>query len=188
MSAQAETTTTPDSALATWQERSAPFSAAVEAVGDWGAPSPCEGWTAQDVLEHVCQTQRDFFAQQGIELSDLSGTGPAQAWAAHLRDVSALLGDPDVAQRSFEGAFGPTTVGATMIDFYGFDLIVHRWDLARSQGLNPRLTSKELALIDAAVDGWGEHAYAPGIFARALPTSPRADAQTRVLARTGRQG
>lgn len=186
MSARVQMTTTPDSVLATWQKRSTPFSATVQAVEDWEASSPCEGWTARDVLEHVCQTQRDFFAQRGVELSDLSGAGPAQAWAAHCREVSGLLGDPDLAQRSFDGAFGPTTVGATMIDFYGFDLIVHRWDLARSQGLDAPLTPTELALIDAAVDSWGEHAYAPGIFARALPPPPGADEQTRVLARTGR--
>ncbi|WP_193103786.1 maleylpyruvate isomerase family mycothiol-dependent enzyme [Brachybacterium sp. FME24] len=188
MSTRARTSTTPDSVLTTWQERSAPFTATVQAVDDWEAPSPCEGWTARDVLEHVCRTQRDFFAQRGLELSDLSGAEPAQTWAAHHREVSGLLGDPDVAQRAFDGAFGPTTVGATMIDFYGFDLIVHRWDLARSQGLDARLTPQELALIDAAVDGWGEHAYAPGIFAGALPTSPGVDEQTRVLARTGRRG
>ncbi|MEO2097069.1 hypothetical protein ACIGH6_16980 [Brachybacterium paraconglomeratum] len=46
----------------------------------------------------------------------------------------------------------------------------------------------ELALVDAAVDGWGEHAYAPGIFGAPVDVPGGADAQTRVLARTGRRG
>jgi hypothetical protein len=93
-----------------------------------------------------------------------------------------------VAARPHDGAFGPTTVGDVLLDFYGFDLIVHRWDLARSQGRDARLTGAELALVDAAVDGWGEHAYAPGIFGAPAEVPAGADEQTRVLARTGRRG
>lgn len=192
-----------------WQARSAPFTAEVEAVADWSSPSPCEGWSAWDVLAHVLETERDFLTRHGLlEVredaagggadGEADGTGegaapagasePAALWADHLRQVTALLTDPASAEHSFDGAFGPTTVGATLIDFYGFDLIVHRWDLARSQDREVRFSAEELALVDAAVEGWGEHAYGPGIFAPALSTTPGADEQTRVLARTGRRG
>lgn len=74
------------------------------------------------------------------------------------------------------------------MDSYAFDLIDHRWSQARTQGRDARLTEAELALVDAAVDGWGEHAYAPGIFGAPVNVPGGADAQTRVLARTGRRG
>lgn len=189
MSASAPPTTGPD-AVTRWRERSAPFTAEVEAVGDWEAPSPCESWTARDVLAHVVDTERDFLSGVGL-LDDEGSTAvsdPAARWAAHLAEVDALLADPAIAARPHEGAFGPTTVGAVLLDFYGFDLIVHRWDLAHSQGRDARLTEAELELVDAAVDGWGEHAYAPGIFGTPLAVPAGADAQTRVLARTGRRG
>ena len=188
MSTTARPAAGPDAATR-WRERSAPFTAEVEAVADWDAPSPCEGWTARDVLAHVIDTEREFLARVDLaaeETADADGD-PAARWAAHLAAVDALLADPAVAARPHDGAFGPTTVGDVLLDFYGFDLIVHRWDLARSQGREARLSEAELTLVDAAVDGWGEHAYAPGIFGAPVDVPAGADAQTRVLARTGRR-
>ncbi len=34
----------------------------------WACPSACEGWTAQDVLDHVIDTQREVFARHGMDL------------------------------------------------------------------------------------------------------------------------
>lgn len=187
MSTNARGPAGPDALSTRWTERSAPFTAVVEAVTEWGAPSPCEGWTARDVLEHVLATQRDFLTAHGIELTEPGDADPEQAWAAHARKVTSLLDEDDVALRTFDGYFGPTTVGETLVEFYGFDLVVHRWDLARSQGVEARLTGAELSLVDASVTGWGAHAYAPGIFSAALTPAPGADEQARVLARTGRR-
>ncbi|WP_414690747.1 maleylpyruvate isomerase N-terminal domain-containing protein, partial [Nocardioides sp.] len=32
------------------------FTALVTATTDWSAPSPCEGWSAADVVDHVVDT------------------------------------------------------------------------------------------------------------------------------------
>lgn len=74
------------------------------------------------------------------------------------------------------------------MDSYAVDLIVPRWSQARARGRDARLTEAELALVDAAVDGWGEHAYASGIFGAPVDVAAGADGQTRVLSRTGRRG
>ena len=173
--------------LASWQQHATPFTSVVEAVTDWDAASPCEGWTATDVLGHVLDTERDFLGARGRDLPVLDQGSPADRWRAHEAAVSGLLADPAVAAEAFEGHFGPTTVGETLTRFYGFDLLVHRWDLARSQGREEALTDAELDEIDAAVDGFGEHAYAPGIFGQPVEVSGEADRQARVLARTGRR-
>ncbi len=177
-------------AASRWRERSAPFTAEAEEVADWDAPSPCEGWTARDVLAHVINTEREFLARVDLAVEETAEAGedPAARWATHHAAVDALLADPAVAARAHDGAFGPTTVGDVLLDFYGFDLIVHRWDLARSQGRDARLSAAELELVDTAVDGWGEHAYAPGIFGAPVDVPAEADLQTRVLAKTGRRG
>lgn len=204
--------------LTAWRRSAGPFTAEVEAVTDWDAPSPCEGWNAREVLAHVIDTEQEFLARVDLAPpasdsaipesaapapsapapappgSGAEGTGgptapgPAARWAEHLAAVDALLADPAIAARPHDGAFGPTTIGAVLIEFYGFDLVVHRWDLARSQGRESRFDEQELALLDASVDAWGEHAYAPGIFGPALSVPEDADAQTRVLARMGRRG
>lgn len=188
------TTSTPRTdPLTAWRRSAAPFTAEVEAVTDWDAPSPCESWSARDVLAHVIDTEQEFLARvdlapQAAGTSDPATPEPSARWSDHLAVVDALLADPTVAGCAHNGAFGPTTIGAVLVEFFGFDLIVHRWDLARSQGREARFDEQELALLDASVDAWGEHAYAPGIFGPPLEAPEGADPQTRVLARMGRRG
>lgn len=176
-----------------------PFAAVVDRVPDtqWDAPSPCEGWTARDVLAHVVASQRGFLAERGIEGASPTGTDtdtdarlvtdPAVAWHAHDAWVRSLLADPDVAGTQFEGVFGPTTVGASMIAFHGFDLVVHRWDIATAAGLDERLTDDELDMVDRSADGFGDHLYGEGVCKPAVPVDGDADRQERVLARLGRR-
>src|SRR3954452_1820700 len=118
------------------------FGAVVDRLdeADWGRDSPCEGWSARDVLHHVVSTQRDFLARHGVDAS----TGrdaewdPRAAWHAHDERLRSLLAAPTVASHEYDGVFGRTTVGATMVTFYGFDLVVHRWDIATAAGLDER--------------------------------------------------
>ncbi|MHC3366308.1 maleylpyruvate isomerase N-terminal domain-containing protein [Rhodococcus aetherivorans] len=53
-----------------YRELAAKFTTRVEAVpaDRWDAPSPCEGWTARDVLRHVVDTQRQIVTVVGLEL------------------------------------------------------------------------------------------------------------------------
>jgi uncharacterized protein (TIGR03086 family) len=169
-----------------------PFGAVVERVPDgaWSASSPCEGWTAADVLDHVVGTQRDFLTQRGVlddPPTDEADTGPARRWRAHDDLVRGLLADPGVAGREYDGVFGRATVGASMLAFYGFDLVVHRWDIATAAGLEAHLTPDEVALLDRAADGFGEHLYDDGVCRPALDVPPDATAEQRVLARLGRR-
>ena len=172
----------------TWTQHEEPFSKVVASITDWDAASPCEGWSARDVLHHVMETERDFLGKQGHELlAAATVEDPAAAWREHNQAVTDLLGDQSVADKQFDGYFGPTTVGETLARFYGFDLRVHRWDLARSQGADEQFTDAELDEIDSAVDGFGDHAYVPGIFADPVKVPEDADRTTKVLARTGRK-
>lgn len=174
--------------VSTWNAYAEPFTAVVESVTDWSASSPCEGWSAADVLDHVMQTQREFVERHGreIPLWDGAPEQPDEQWFKHQAAMAALIGDEDFASHTMDTPFGESTLGETMLNFYGFDLIVHRWDIAASQGRDEQLTETELDVVDRAVDGFGDHAYAPGIFAAAVEVSSGASRQQRVLARTGR--
>lgn len=164
------------------------FGDAVAGMQDWAAASPCEGWTAADVVNHVVGTQRDFLTAQGVDLGPApdGSADPAHAWRAHDERVRALLADPAVAGRTYDGFFGPTTVGATLATFYGFDLVAHRWDLGRAADREERFDDGELDLLERSVAGFGEHLYAEGICRPALAPPADADRQTRVLALLGR--
>jgi uncharacterized protein (TIGR03086 family) len=127
-----QTSTSPQ--VTRFLDNASSFSAVVGAVSDWRAPSPCQGWSAADVVAHVVDTQRDFLAQHGFDVGPRPEGDPAAVWRRHLESVTAWLEDEQRVTAEYDGYFGPTTVGATLADFYGFDLVIHRWDLGRAAG------------------------------------------------------
>jgi len=110
---------------------------------------------------------------------------PAAAGRAHRDAVCARLADPSIADRTFDGHFGPTTIGETLIRFYGFDMIAHRWDIARAAGTEHRFTDDELSEMETAIDGFGDALYSEGV-CRKVEIPAGADRQTTLLARLGR--
>lgn len=152
----------------------------------WDAPSPCEGWTARDVVAHVVDTQRELLATHGADLGTAPTGDPAEVFRQHAAAVQHVLTD-DLVGRRYDGFFGPTTVGATLEQFYVWDMVVHRWDVARATGGDERLTTAELDRVAAGADSFGEALHMDGICAPALPVDADADRQVAVLARLGRR-
>lgn len=153
---------------------------------DWSAASSCEGWSAADVVDHVVDTQRSFLAQRDADLGERPTGAPPQVWGAHDDVLRRLLADDAFAATSYDGFFGPTTVGETLTQFYGFDLLVHQWDLARAFGRDVTWDDAQMDRIEASLDGFGEHLYAEGICRPALDVPDDASRQTKLLARMGR--
>jgi uncharacterized protein (TIGR03086 family) len=168
-----------------------PLTTVLDAVpaGAWTAPSPCEGWTAADVVAHMLETQRDFLGQHGADLGSAPDVpaDPAAAWRDHSKRVLELLADDGFVSTAYDGHFGPTTVGATLEQFYLFDMVVHRWDVARAAGLDAELTDAELDRVDAGADSFGPALYMDGVCRPGVEAPADADRATRVLARLGRQ-
>jgi uncharacterized protein (TIGR03086 family) len=162
------------------------FSATVDATTDWSATSPCEGWTAAHVVDHVVDTERQFLQTQGVELGDRPGGSPAEIWAQHLDAVRPLVTD-ELRAREYDGFFGRTTIGATLDRFYGFDLVVHGWDLGSSNGSPTTFTDEDMDAMEVAFEGFGDHAYDNGVFHRPVAVPADAPRQTRLLARMGRR-
>ncbi|MBO3094820.1 TIGR03086 family metal-binding protein [Cellulomonas dongxiuzhuiae] len=154
----------------------------------WARPSPCEGWTARDVVRHVVDTERDFLDQRGVPLAPIDlGGDPAAVWRTHAAALADALADPAVGGLEYDGHFGRTTVAESLLRFYGFDLVVHRWDVATAAGLDERFTDQELAFVEACAAGFGETLYTEGICRPALDVPADTDRQTRVLALVGRR-
>ncbi len=168
--------------------------AVIDAATDqaaWDAPSPCDGWSARDVLGHLIDTERSFLSERaGLEpdpdLDDLLRSDPAAAWRRHVDAVRLLVADADRMRQPFDGYFGPTTVGDTFLRFYVFDMLVHRWDLATALGQPATLTDEELDLVETSAAGWGDALYMEGVCRAGVEPGPDADRQTRVLALLGR--
>lgn len=166
------------------------FGAVVDALPTtgWDARSACDEWTGRQVVEHVMDTTRDFLSRQGLDLGPRPDPAdPVAAWHAHDDAVRAVVADESVAGREYDGYFGRTTIGETLVGFYGFDLVVHRWDLAEAGGLDERFTDEELDALERSADGFGEHLYDDGVCRPAVSVPDDADRQTRLLARLGRR-
>lgn len=156
--------------------------------GAWDKESPCEGWTARDVVAHIIDTQREFFSGRGFDPGDRpSLDDPAAAWREHNPRVARLLADESVPAMAFDGYFGPTTVGATFEQFYIWDLLVHRWDIAQAAGADTTFTDAELDRMEAGADSFGDAIYMDGVCKPGVAAPEGADRQARILARLGRR-
>jgi uncharacterized protein (TIGR03086 family) len=167
-------------------DAAARFTDTVGATTDWSAASPCEGWTAADVVDHVVDTERQFLQTHDVELGDRPEGSPPEVWTHHLEAVRGRLTE-DLRAREYDGFFGRTTIGATLDHFYGFDLVVHGWDLGSSNGSPTTFTDADMDTMEAAFEGFGDHAYDDGVFKQPVEVADDAPRQTRILARMGRR-
>ena len=166
------------------------FTAKVEAVPSdrWESPSPCEGWTARDVVRHMTGNVDYFFGAIGRERPPAPSVDddPAGAWASARDAMQAALDDPDVAGTEYDGFFGRTTLEASVNQFMCVDLLVHAWDLARAAGIDERLDADEVHQVFEAVQPLDEVLRAPNAFGPKVEAPADADEQTRLLAFLGR--
>lgn len=155
----------------------------------WTTASPCEGWTAHDVLGHMIDTQREFFTGRGHDMDAPPEVeaDPVAAWRDHARQVALLVGDDHTVAGEYDGHFGPTTTGKTFEQFYVWDMLVHRWDIATAAGLDARFTDEELDDIERGMGSFGEALYMDGICKPGKEPVPDSDRTARVLAKLGRR-
>jgi uncharacterized protein (TIGR03086 family) len=154
----------------------------------WGNPSPCEGWTALDVVRHIIDTQRQIVTVVGLDLPPGPSVDedPAKAWTATRDAMQAVLDKPELGGREYDGLFGRTSLSATVSTFHCFDLIVHGWDLSRAAGLDEFIPEEQLTWVDDVAHQQGEMIRADGACGPAIQVGEDADNQTRVLAFLGR--
>jgi uncharacterized protein (TIGR03086 family) len=178
-----------------FRRRALAFTETVSRVPDdrWDAASPCDGWSARDLVQHVADTQGLFAGFVGRELD--AGPDPAidplGTWVTARDQTQAALDDPILAGASYEGFTGPSTFEQGVDRFLSFDLVVHRWDLARAAGLPADIPPADLDAMQVAVDVMTEQfadaMRGPGAFGPELTPPEGADTQTRLLAFLGRQ-
>lgn len=132
-----------------YRRRAAGFEAKVAAVraDQWGNQSPCEKWTARDVLDHVV-------AMHGYMLVDRSlgslPDDPLQAFRRARRAVEEVLDDPVLAATECATPTGPMTAAEQIDQVVSDDLVLHGWDLARATGQNETMDPSDVERLWAS--------------------------------------
>jgi uncharacterized protein (TIGR03086 family) len=169
----------------------ASFTERVDAVpaDRWDNPSPCDEWTARDLVGHLVGNAELFLGLVGLELPPGPSVDddPAGAWANARDAVQEALDDPAVAQREYDGMMGTQTFEQAMDRFGCPDVVIHQWDLARATGLDERLDPDDVHTIFEAMEPMDEMLRGNGVFGPKVETPPGADEQTRFLAFMGRR-
>lgn len=156
---------------------------------DWSRPSPCERWTARELLAHLLDVHGRFQAMVGRELVAHPSVedDPLGAWTAVRDQTQGDLDDPARAEEEYDGRFGRSTFAEAVDGFVCFDLVVHGWDLARATGQDETVDPAEVERLQAMVDAMGDVMRSNGVITDPVEPAPGASAQERLLCALGRR-
>ncbi|TDD33538.1 TIGR03086 family protein [Actinomadura sp. KC06] len=184
-----------------YRRRADAFGAKVAAVrGDqWGNRSPCEKWTARDVVQHIVDMHEVMLTPLGRRLSAAPGVAedPAAAFGAARADVEAVLADPALSGQECDTPSGRLTALQHIDQVVSRDLPLHGWDLAKATGQDDTIDPADVEEASSSMDAIPEEtlrmlrtpgAFGPGVevFGPEVKVGPDASAQDRLLAFIGR--
>ncbi len=162
----------------------------------WSNSSPCDGWSARDVLSHLVEWIPGpgfLLGTYGIDTGPIPpvDADPVGAWASVAAAVQSGLDDPAVAERVEDcGPPGALSFAAAVDMTCTSDVLIHTWDIARAAGLDVTLDAVEIARQAAGLDAIPPEVDAAmrdsGMFGPRVDVTAGADAHTKVLAFYGR--
>ncbi|WP_188190765.1 TIGR03086 family metal-binding protein [Nonomuraea sp. SYSU D8015] len=165
----------------------------------WSNPSPCEKWTARDVVRHIVDMHEAMVRPFGRSLSPAPSVDddPVAAFRAARADVEAILADPSLAGQECDTPTGRMTAEQHIDQVVSEDLPLHGWDLARATSQDDTMEPEDVERAWAAMRALpGEllekfrtpGAFGPGIevFGPEVKVEDDAPAQDKLLAFIGR--
>jgi uncharacterized protein (TIGR03086 family) len=151
------------------------FGEAVRAArGKWVRPSPCEGWDARAVLEHVIGFH-DVLVLRELELKpDRPRNDPQARWNLTYAQL----------EKAFDRGIGPSATA--VLPNVTRDVLVHTWDLARAVDADDLLDARLCESFYAALSSDPSALNASWMFGAPVAVGEHADMQSKLLARLGR--
>lgn len=189
--------TAPWDSLDTYDNGLTFFTGVVETVpaDRWTAPSPCDGWTALDVLGHVGEAalvgarilrggEREF-NRHDPPSSAVEGD-PAVWWAAAAAQARQALAEVTDLDREVDSPVGRRTVREGL-SFPAVDLYLHGWDLAAATGSRVRFPAAAVQFIrDVFAHVPDEVTRRPGVFGAPVEVGADRDETDHILGFAGR--
>jgi len=163
---------------------------------DWDRPTPCQGWTALDVLGHLSTA-----VAMGVSVlrgeqptwpeverpADLVEGDPAAFWSAIATDASQALVGADLDQ-VMETPMGPRSV-ADRLAFPAIDLYVHAWDIGQAAAVAVEVPDDVIAFAHHHIDPFPVDKVrgSGGAFGPEVPVADDATPTEAFIAWTGRR-
>jgi uncharacterized protein (TIGR03086 family) len=162
------------------------FSRVVDATpGDaWSAPSPCEEWTARDVLAHVVGGMHRVAGADGAAPS--VDDDPAGAYAKARDAALGSLTDERLAT-NVQSPMGDMPLDQLLQRFMTPDTLVHTWDLARAARVDVTLDPQLVEETYQAMLPLDDMIRSAGVFGPKVEPPAEADMQIRLMCFTGRR-
>ena len=166
------------------------------------APTPCEGWTVRDLLQHVIVGNRIavvmlevrskdeiVLARQELLEEDQIGDDPAAAFATSAAAQVAAFSAPGALGRTIHHHVFDTMPARQLVTFRICDLTLHTWDLARATGRDEVINDGLVDWVYAAMEPSASTIGSNGMFGKG-PSGTLADdapLQQRLLDLSGRR-
>ena len=174
-----------------YQGLAAQFGERVEATPDdkWGAPAPCEGWTARDVVRHVVEGQSSVVAAvNGTEPQAIpDDADPKELWRTSNAALNEALAQPGALEKKMKAPMGEMPAELVLGRILSMEVLVHAWDLARAVGGDEHLDQDAAAHALEGIRPVGPMLRRPGFFGPEVEAPEGADAQTQLLCFLGRR-
>jgi uncharacterized protein (TIGR03086 family) len=190
-----------DTIAARYRRRADRFGATVAAVRpeQWSQPSPCEQWTARDVVGHIIAMHAAMLRPLDRELSPAPSldADPLGAFTAARADIETILADRALAETEGDTPSGRLTVAAHVDRVVSADMVFHGWDLARATGQADTMDPTEVEAAWAGISTLPPDlleqfrtpgAFGPGVevFGAEVKVAEDAPLQDRLLGLIGR--
>ncbi len=166
------------------------FDAAMQRAGDnWSNQSPCEEWTASDVVAHnIAMNTMIAGFTRGIGANGVEETGitdPATEWAASFSAVQEALDADGALQSVTMTPWGELPV-EKFLGFVWVDPLIHTWDLSMATGQAPVLNQALVADGYKRLERAGESLVGPGRFKAAVAADGDMSMLDKFVAISGR--
>jgi uncharacterized protein (TIGR03086 family) len=184
-----------------YRRRADAFERKIAAVrpDQWSNQSPCEHWSARDVVDHIVSMHGYMLRPLDRDLSPAPSVrdDPLGAFKAARADVEAVLADPALTGVECDTPNGRMTVARQIDEVVSDDLPQHGWDLAKATGQDDTIDPEDVERLWASTTAIPAElmeryrtpgAFAPGVevFGPEVEIPEDAPLQHRLLGLIGR--
>ena len=163
-------------------------------VSDLNKPTPCQGWTLKELLNHMIGVNAMFTMSlngqampAGGESPDFVGSDPSGAYKKSIEAVHAAWSKPGALDGTIKLPFGEMP-RAMAIGINIGDQTLHTWDIAKTLGQDATLPAEQAtAVLGGLKSVLSDDLRGPGKpFAPAVQVSADASVTEQLVAFSGR--